>query len=53
MAKIRNISGEARVVPELRARTVDPDEVVEVPDDRLDAYTCQKTTWTAEKKKEA
>lgn len=48
MAKIRNISGEARAVPELNWRTVDADEVVEVPDNRADAYTCQAATWAAE-----
>ena len=56
MAKIRNISGEARAVPELNWRTVDPDEVVEVPNDRLEAYVSQTTTWADEsdsKKKEA
>jgi hypothetical protein len=48
VAKIRNISGEALVVPELNWRTVEPDEVTAVPDERVDAYTCQPSTWAAE-----
>jgi hypothetical protein len=45
VAKIRNVSGEARHVPELNWKAVSADEVVDVPDDRADAYTCQTTTW--------
>jgi len=48
MAKVRNISGEPLAVPELGWRTVGVDEVVTVPDERLDAYTCQSATWAAE-----
>lgn len=44
MAKCRNISGEARLVPEL-GRVVEDEEVVTVPDDRLDGYLCQEGVW--------
>lgn len=47
MTKVRNVSGEARIVAELN-RIVDIDEVVEVPDDRLEGYTSQPNTWRAE-----
>lgn len=47
MAKIRNISGEALAVPEIN-RVVDADEVVDVPADRLEAFTQQTATWAAE-----
>jgi hypothetical protein len=45
MANVRNVSGEARHVAELNYRLIGPDEVVEVPDDRLEGYTCQESTW--------
>ncbi len=44
MAKIRNISGEALAVPEIN-RVVDVDEVVDVPDERVEAFTQQVATW--------
>jgi hypothetical protein len=47
MSKVRNISGEARAVPEL-GRVVEADEVVDVPDDRAGAYICQTATWADE-----
>lgn len=47
MAKVRNVSGEQLYAVELN-RLVQPDEVVEVPDDRLDGYTCQPMTWADE-----
>lgn len=46
--KLRNVSGEARMVPELGWRLVEPDEVIDVTDDRAPAYTCQTATWAAE-----
>lgn len=46
--KIRNVSGVARHVAELNYRLVDVDEVIEVPADRADAYTCQPGIWSAE-----
>lgn len=45
MAKVKNISGEARQVPELGWRNVGPGDVVEVPNERVDGYTCQTTIW--------
>ncbi|MFZ3569419.1 hypothetical protein ACNYS0_20935 [Streptomyces sp. BH034] len=45
MARVRLIGPEAVVVPELGGRTVEPDEIVEVPDERFEAYVCQTATW--------
>ncbi|MGW9371194.1 hypothetical protein ACWGVR_14425 [Streptomyces xanthophaeus] len=45
MAKVRYIGPTAVTVPELGSRTVQPDEVVEVPDARYDGYVCQPTNW--------
>ncbi|WP_318203025.1 hypothetical protein [Streptomyces sp. SCL15-4] len=47
MARVRYIGPEPVTVPELNGRTVEPDEVVEVPDDRFDGYVCQPATWEA------
>ena len=47
MPKVRNISGEALVVPELN-KLVEADEVVDVPEDRLAAYLEQPATWADE-----
>ena len=46
--KIRNVSGEALAVPELRWRQVAADEVIDVPDERADGYLCQPQTWASE-----
>lgn len=45
MARVRFLGPEPVTVPELGGRVVQPDEVVEVPDDRHDAYVCQVTNW--------
>lgn len=45
MAKIRNISGEDRVVPWLDNRLVAKGAVVEVPKDDVYAYTQQAGVW--------
>ncbi|MET9099943.1 hypothetical protein [Streptomyces antibioticus] len=45
MARVRLIGPEAVRVPELGDRTVEPDEVVEVPDERYAGYVCQPATW--------
>ncbi|NUS74942.1 MAG: hypothetical protein HOV70_01915 [Streptomyces sp.] len=45
MARVRYLGHEAVTVPELSDRTVQPDEVVEVPDDRFEGYVCQTATW--------
>ncbi|MFG2670851.1 hypothetical protein [Streptomyces sp. NPDC048445] len=46
MARVRYIGAEPVTVPEL-GRTVQPDELVEVPDGRFDGYVCQPGTWEA------
>ena len=45
MARVRLIGPEPVTVPELGSRTVQPDEVVEVPDDRFEGYVCQSAVW--------
>jgi hypothetical protein len=45
MAKVRYVGPVAVTVPELGHRTVQPDEVVEVPDARYDGYVCQTVNW--------
>lgn len=45
MARVRYIGPEPVTVPELGGREVQPDEVVEVPDERFDGYVCQSGTW--------
>lgn len=44
MARVRYLGPEPVTVPEL-GRAVEPDEVVEVPDERYDGYVCQPTNW--------
>ncbi|WP_425832567.1 hypothetical protein [Streptomyces fractus] len=45
MARVRLIGPEPVTVPELGGRAVEPDEIVEVPDDRFEAYVCQTAMW--------
>ncbi|MER7953840.1 hypothetical protein [Streptomyces sp. NPDC096030] len=45
MARVRFIGPQPVTVPELGGRTVHPDEVVEVPEDRYDGYVCQPSNW--------
>jgi hypothetical protein len=45
MAKVRFRGSEPVTVPELGGRSVEPDEVVEVPDDRFEGYACQPVNW--------
>ncbi|CAM5617253.1 hypothetical protein SALBM135S_05884 [Streptomyces alboniger] len=47
MARVRFIGPEPVTVPELGGRAVEPDEVVEVPDDRYEGYVCQPQAWEA------
>jgi hypothetical protein len=48
MARVRYLGPEPVTVPELGPeRVVHPDEVVEVPDDRFEAYVCQTSNWEA------
>ncbi|GGU90960.1 hypothetical protein GCM10010275_29950 [Streptomyces litmocidini] len=45
MARVRFIGPEPVTVPELGGRVVEPDQLVEVPDDRYEGYVCQTTMW--------
>lgn len=45
MARVRYIGVEPVTVPELGDRSVQPDEMVEVPDARYAGYVCQTATW--------
>lgn len=45
MARVRFIGPEPVTVPELGDRAVEPDQVVEVPDERFEGYVCQPQTW--------
>jgi hypothetical protein len=47
MARVRYLGPEPVTVPELGGREVQPDEVVEVPDERFEGYVCQTTNWEA------
>lgn len=47
MARVRYIGAEPVTVPELGDRSVEPDQVVEVPDGRFEGYVCQPQTWEA------
>lgn len=44
MARVRFVGPEPVTVPELD-RTVEPDEIVEVPDGRFEGYVCQPANW--------
>lgn len=44
MAKLRNVSADVLNVP-LLGRDVDPDQVVDVPDDLLEAYAWPESVW--------
>ncbi|MFI8254080.1 hypothetical protein [Streptomyces filamentosus] len=45
MARVRYLGPEPVTVPELGTQTIQPDQVVTVPDDRYDGYVCQPGTW--------
>ncbi|MFD0074257.1 hypothetical protein ACFVIY_17670 [Streptomyces sp. NPDC127166] len=45
MARVRFIGSEPVTVPELGDRVIQPDQLVEVPDERFEGYVCQTTTW--------
>ncbi|MER7807922.1 hypothetical protein [Streptomyces sp900116325] len=45
MARVRYIGPEPVTVPELGGRIIQPDEMVEVPDERYEGYVCQAATW--------
>ncbi|MFD7791029.1 hypothetical protein [Streptomyces sp. NPDC059759] len=44
MARVRYVGPEPVTVPEL-GRIVEPDEIVQVPDERFEGYACQLGTW--------
>lgn len=48
MARLKNVSGEAREVPLLDNRIVEPDEVVDVADELLAEFVWPETTWQVE-----
>jgi hypothetical protein len=45
MARVRYLGPEPVTVPELGGREVQPDEIVEVPDERYGGYVCQTSNW--------
>lgn len=45
MARVRYVGPEPVTVPELGDRLVEPDTVVEVPDERFEGYVCQPGNW--------
>ncbi|MFE1550576.1 hypothetical protein [Streptomyces sp. NPDC058718] len=45
MARVRFIGSAPVHVPELGGREIQPDQVVEVPDDRFAGYVCQTAKW--------
>ncbi|MGW0795190.1 hypothetical protein [Streptomyces sp. NPDC002692] len=45
MARVRYLGAEPVTVPELGDRLIEPDTVVEVPDERFEGYACQTTNW--------
>ncbi|MGW2908661.1 hypothetical protein ACWC91_40715 [Streptomyces sp. NPDC001204] len=47
MARVRYVGPEPVTVPELGDRLVEPDTVVEVPDERFEGYVCQPGNWEA------
>jgi hypothetical protein len=47
MARVRYVGPEPVTVPELGMRAVEPDEIVEVPDERFEGYVCQPANWEA------
>ena len=55
MAKIKNVSGDDRTVPVLGGRLVLAGQVVEVPDELAESFTCQEVNWQSvdEKKTKA
>lgn len=51
MARFRNVSDDVRTIPELGV-TVAPDDLFDVPDDRVDAFSDQPWFTLAAPKKE-
>ena len=53
MARLKNVSGEARQVPLLDNRVVEADEIVEVDDQLLDDFTWPESTWQVQAESKA
>ena len=51
MARLKNVSGEAREVPLLGNRVVEPDEIVDVDDELLAEYVWPEATWQVQAEK--
>lgn len=51
MGRVKNVSGEAREVPLLGNRVVEPDEVVDVADELLAEFAWPESTWKVEQTK--
>lgn len=47
MARLKNVSGEARQVPLLEDRVVEADEIVEVDDQLVAEFAWPESTWLA------
>ncbi|WP_406000688.1 hypothetical protein [Streptomyces sp. NBC_00829] len=45
MARVRFLGAEPVTVPELGNRLIQPDELIQVPDERFGGYVCQTTVW--------
>jgi hypothetical protein len=45
MSKIRNVSGEDRVLPWLDGRLVMAGQIIDVPSEHVYNYTCQESMW--------
>ena len=48
MGRLKNVSGEAREVPLLGNRVVEPDEIVDIDDELLAEYVWPEATWQVE-----
>lgn len=46
MAKIKNISGDDRIVTDLGSRLALAGQIVDVPLEDVYSYTCQATNWS-------
>lgn len=45
MGRLKNVSGEAREVPLLGNRVVEPNEIVDVDDELLAEFVWPESTW--------
>lgn len=53
MGRLKNVSGEAREVPLLGNRVVEPDEVVDIDDELLAEFAWPESTWQVQAEKKA